>query len=206
MKLSVIGMLFPLLFLGACSEPAVSHDVLGTADVAEETLEVSEPAPYLFVRIDDVSNGSYWSKLGVRLDAVLLEKQDGRVLFAESVVDSSIPALEGNEVADVLGPPDSVPNYRSPEQPVCDMENGTLALLGSGFVVVKMPEPIEVGDCVAIIDVGECDFPYGQVSIEPMYAQVSVAPTPDNSYWVTPGQGAGVYVSLSVTSLPDLRE
>ena len=137
---------------------------------------------------------------------VLLEKQDGRVLFAESVVDSSIPALEGNEVADVLGPPDSVPNYRSPEQPVCDMENGTLALLGSGFVVVKMPEPIEVGDCVAIIDVGECDFPYGQVSIEPMYAQVSVAPTPDNSYWVTLGQGAGVYVSLSVTSLPDLRE
>ena len=175
-------------------------DVTTTPDGTTDTAGVLD---YRYVRVDDLSNITAGQDPGADIDAIILEKASGTDVYADKIeaFQPGVDVGDNIDPTDALGAPDSVINYTD-AMPDCNADAGFVSLGGSGYVVAHMGENIEVGDSVAVIEVGGCDYGGGTAKLETVKVQVSVAAEPDNQYWVTLGEGQGPYLSLSVNSLP----
>lgn len=180
-----------------------STDVTSTTDTTTTDTVTNTGLDYRYVRVDDLSNITDGQDPGADIDAIILEKANGTNVFASNVEAFQLGVDVGDNIdpQDALNAPDSVVNYTD-SFPTCNADAGFVSLGGSGYLVVAMDQNIEVGDSVAVIEVGGCDYGGGEAKVEMVKVQVSVAAEPDNLHWVTLGQGEGPYLSLDVSSLP----
>jgi len=205
-----------VLAVSACGEPIR----LRSTDIREKKVEAppTPPGPiidyfppppsYRYVRVTDLSGELDGTNAGADIDAIVLQKADGRDLYAETLIafqPGSQATIEDWDPKAMLGPPDSVTDIYS-AYPACDADAGFVSLGGDGFLLVEMPDFIEVGDFVVVVEVGNCDSGNGaQLVAETVEIAVSSEVDPDaveGKYWVTLGRGEGPFLGMSVTSLP----
>jgi len=189
------------------SPPDVPHDL--RPDVPMEVppdvpWDTTPPPPwqYQYVLIQDFSGNAIGRNPGADIDALVLRKVNGEMVFASDVWlyevgPNSVTALEPTEA---LGYPDAYPYF--PDLSWCDVQNGTVSLGGSGLLVVSMPEPIEPGDELDIYEVGGCEYAPGMSAIPEVFL-VSIGVKPElDTKWFELGDGAGPVASFQIPELP----
>lgn len=156
---------------------------------------------YRFVYIDD-SSDAIDPEDGADIDAIILEKADGTVVYADQINEVEFVGFIGTHtnVNDAIGAPDAV-DYES-AAPSCPSDTGYVALSG-GFLIAELSSPIEEGDTVSVIEVGGCDTGGGVMAVaESVRVMVGVVGESTDANWVVLGEGAGPKVELSVGVLP----
>jgi len=174
-------------------------------DVTNDESETAVGMEYRDVRVDDMSGINTGQDPGADIDAIILEKAAGTDVYADKIEAFQLGVDVGDNIdpVDALGAPDSVVDFKG-SAPTCNADAGFVSLGGSGYLVAHMGEAIEVGDSVAVIEVGGCDYGGGMAKLEVVKVQVSVSAEPENQHWVALGQGEGPYLSLSVITLPEV--
>lgn len=166
--------------------------------------EEPEADPYLYVRIDDLSNATGGGDPGADLDAVVLEKNGGMVVYAEAVESylASPADVNANNPQELLGAPDAFTNW--PDVSTCRVDSGFVSLGGAGYAIVRMGQPVEEGDRLDVLEIGGCEYAPGSDAI-PDQVEVQVAVTSAlDGQWIALGRGTGPLISFSVPSLPAL--
>lgn len=161
--------------------------------------------PYLFVRVDDVSDHAAGTDPGADLDAVVLRKADGAHVFVEAVEHYMASPQEprANDPAELLGTPDAF--YAWPDTSVCNVDTGFVSLGGSGTIIARMGAEIEAGDTVEVLELGGCSYGSGTAIVEEIEVLVSVSPEV-GAQWIVLGRGTGPAVSFAVPELPPMSQ
>jgi len=187
-------------FDGATNDIRLQRDTLDHPDTTPTTGE-----PYSFVRIDDLT--TEWEPFehrGADIDAVVLEKPTGTISFAKEVEGYAwgsglvIGVEKYPWVAE--GPPDAY--YTYPDVSSCILDDDTVISLGgtSGMIIVEMASPVEPGDTLTVLEVGDCDL--GGVTAISNSVWVGVSTRPDiDGPWLHVGSGEGAF-TLTVPELP----
>lgn len=180
-------------------------DTNTNTDTAGDTSEDTTPSlSYRFIRIDDVSGPGVDIDSGADIDAILLEKSDGTSVGAETLEGFEHGGGQGDAVNpnDALGQPDSFTDWEGTD-PVCDLGGGYVSLGGDGgLLIVGMPQDIETGDTITVLEVGGCTGNEGGAGIpDAIEVSVSVGNDIDGS-WTFVTSGEGPVISASVPTLP----
>ena len=166
-------------------------------------------SPYLYVRIDDLSEYADTPDGGADIDALILKKSDGSQYFATSVegfIFGNFGSAESLDPMDALGAPDAFYNYSSDDTSVCTIgtsDDRPFVSLGGegGVLVVRMGAAIETGDTLTVLEVGGCNYGDGEAIVEEISVQISVSYDIDSGQWVALGSGEGPEISFVIPTL-----
>lgn len=218
---------------GGGTSPDASPDATDTSNTAVDTAEPDTSTctlpggcqDYRFVRVDDLSELTAGDWPGADIDAVVLVKPDGQRIFAnraaqfERASGTLAEALDPNEA---LGAPDGFIGYPGDtsacslykdeqacvNNDTCELTYVSLGGVG-GYLVVEMPEAIEGGDSIQVLEIGGCDFTDhhgdpGRANRDPIQIQVSVSDEPDGTWVVVSDSGTGPVITATVPTLPEV--
>jgi len=158
--------------------------------------------PYLFVRVDDISDHIAGFDPGADIDAVVLTKAGGGTKHYATTVESYSAAPSDPNASDptlALGAPDAF--YAYPDTSVCNVDSGFVSLGGAGTLVLGLDTEIEATDTLEVLEIGGCAYGTGTAVTDEIQVQVSVAPEVAGQ-WVLLGRGDGPSVSFAVPELP----
>ena len=171
---------------------------------------------YNFIRIDDLSDQTTGEDPGADIDAVVLVKGSRRIFAYEASQYSAAQAVRAGDTNEMLGAPDAFVAYPT-DTTSCNLykadTNPTYTSLGGlgGYAIVKVPEKIEAGDQIQVLEVGNCEFEsqdnpgtFGEAKAEPIRIQVSVSDDVNGNWIVVSDRGEGPVITATVPSLPDV--
>ena len=198
--------------LGACELESEyeDSDLEDGADLfgadGEEAVQIPD---YRYVRIDDLSAKSNTVDGGADIDAVILNKHDGRIAFGVDVKGFAHGGGKGDDLDPMkaLGAPDAFYKYFIDDLAVCDVDNNEFVSLGGngGFLVLEMGDVIESGDVLTVLEVGGCEYDSAghEAIVEPVMVSISVSSDLYQPYWVQLGSKEGPEISFSIPALSD---
>ncbi|PJB33864.1 MAG: hypothetical protein CO108_29900 [Deltaproteobacteria bacterium CG_4_9_14_3_um_filter_63_12] len=84
-------------------------------------------------------------------------------------------------------------------QPICDENEPSIPLEGDGWVVVRMPAEIELGDHIGVVEVSGCASGLGGRTPEPFRVSIE---SESEVHPLVLGTGVGPYARFEVVARP----